>query len=127
MKAIKITYWVSTIIVAAMMLFSAYSYLTKPEMKQAFQHLGFPDYFRIELAVGKFIGSLVLLLPVARRFKEWAYAGFGIVFISAAIAHASSGDPVMNRIMPLIFLIILAVSYVFYHAYRNGFKKTVTA
>jgi uncharacterized membrane protein YphA (DoxX/SURF4 family) len=119
MKSVKITYWILTIIIAAMMLFSAYSYLTKPEMAAAFQHLGYPDYFRVELAVFKIIGALLLLIPVPRRFKEWTYAGFGITFISAFIAHTASGDPMMNRVMPLIFLVILSGSYVFYHTWRK--------
>lgn len=35
----KITYWVTTGIVAAMMAFSAYAYLTQPAMANAFKHL----------------------------------------------------------------------------------------
>ncbi len=115
MKALKITYWVSTAIFSLMMLFSAYSYFTKPEIKLAFQHLGFPDYFRIELAVAKLTGALVLLAPLNSRIKEWAYAGFGIVLVSAFIAHVASGDPVFNKVMPLIFLALLVTSYTSYH------------
>jgi hypothetical protein len=74
MKAIKITYWISTALVALMMSFSAYAYVTNPTAKQGFQHLGYPDYFRIELAVAKLIGALVLLVPLNTRIKEWAYA-----------------------------------------------------
>ena len=114
MKTIKITYWASTAIVALMMIYSAYAYLTEPMMDQAFQHLGFPAYFRIELAVAKIIGAILLLAPVASRFKEWAYAGFSITFTSAFIAHTMSGDPVSVRIMPVIFLLLLIASYFSY-------------
>jgi uncharacterized membrane protein YphA (DoxX/SURF4 family) len=114
MKTTKIFYWVLTAVVALMMAFSCYSYLTKPEMTAAFHHLGFPDYFRIELAIAKLIGAIILLVPVPARLKEWAYAGFAIVFVSAFIAHTASGDPVANRIMPLVFLAILGGSYVSY-------------
>lgn len=84
-------------------------------MKAAFQHLGYPGYFRIELAVGKIAGAISLLIPVAPRVKEWTYAGFVITFISAIIAHTVSADPVANRIMPVIFLIPLLISYTTYH------------
>ncbi|HMI04147.1 MAG TPA: DoxX family protein [Pedobacter sp.] len=114
MKTIKISYWASTAIVALMMIYSAYAYLTEPMMDQAFQHLGFPAYFRVELAVAKIIGALLLLAPVASRFKEWAYAGFGITFVSALVAHTMSGDPVSARIMPVVFLLLLAASYYSY-------------
>jgi hypothetical protein len=63
MKATKITYWVTTSIISLMMTYSAFAYLTKPEMAQAFKHLGFPDYFRIELAIAKVIAAILLLVP----------------------------------------------------------------
>ncbi|NCD71078.1 DoxX family protein [Mucilaginibacter agri] len=120
MKSNKIIYWISTALVALMMLYSASAYLTQPAMKAAFQHLGYPDYFRIELAIGKIIGAILLLAPVAARVKEWTYAGFAITFISAAIAHTASGDPVANRIMPVVFLILLVVSYGAYHKQQKA-------
>lgn len=114
MKKNAIIYWAATAIVSLMMLFSAYNYFANPEIAAAFKHLGFPDYFRVELAVAKIAGALVLIIPqIPVRIKEWAYAGFGITFISATIAHYSSGDPAKYIMMPLIFLVILIVSYFF--------------
>ena len=115
MKTVKFFYWILTAIVALMMTFSCYSYLTKPEMTAAFHHLGFPDYFRVELAIAKLIGAILLLVPVPARLKEWTYAGFTFVFVSAFIAHTASGDPVANRVMPLVFLAILGGSYFLYY------------
>jgi hypothetical protein len=112
MKTTKIIYWVVTSIVAVMMLFSAYSYFSNPDIKTAFVHLGFPDYFRVELAIAKILGALVLLAPVAARYKEWAYAGFAIVFISAFVAHRAAGDTAGVSAAPLVFLLLLAVSYI---------------
>ena len=119
MKATKITYWISTAIVALMMLYSASAYLTQPAMAAAFHHLGYPDYFRIELAIGKIIGAILLLAPLVPRVKEWAYAGFAITFVSAFIAHTASGDPITYRLMPVIFLALLIVSYITYHKQRK--------
>jgi uncharacterized membrane protein YphA (DoxX/SURF4 family) len=112
MKAINITYWITTSIVALMMLFSVYAYLTNPDMTAAFQHLGYPDHFRIALAIAKFIGAALLLAPVAARIKEWAYAGFTFTFIGAFLAHSAAGDPVSARVMPVIMLFLLVASYV---------------
>lgn len=119
-KTIKIIYWASTGLVSLMMLFSAYSYFTNPEVKQGFEHLGFPDYFRIELAIAKIIGAIILIVPVKSILKEWAYAGFVITFISAFIAHTASGDPTQNRIGPIVFLIVLALSYFSYHKKKSA-------
>ena len=111
MKRNLIIYWIATGILSLMMAFSAFSYLSNPKFAAFFVHLGFPGYFRIELAVAKFIGVVVLLVPgFSLRIKEWAYAGFGVVFLSASFAHFSSGDSVEMVITPLIFFLILAVS-----------------
>ncbi len=119
MKKTKIVYWTVTGIIGAVMLFSAYGYLTNEEMKSGFVHLGFPSYFRIELAIAKIIGTLVLLIPfIPKRIKDVAYAGFAITFISAFIAHTSNGDPLSVAIIPLIFLGILGMSFIYNDKYR---------
>jgi uncharacterized membrane protein YphA (DoxX/SURF4 family) len=127
MKTNKITYWTATVIVSIMMLFSAYSYLANPAVAQGFHHLGFPDYFRVELAIAKLIGAVLLLAPFAIRIKEWAYAGFAITFISAFVAHTVSGDPVANRLGPIVFLILLVTSYITYHKLPGKSLKIITA
>lgn len=114
MKATKITYWITTVIIAVMMVYSFYAYLTQAAIIQAFQHLGFPSYFRVELAIAKLIGAIILLQPFSKLAKEWAYAGFTITFVSAVIAHVSSGDPAGVFMAPVIFLVILGVSYFTY-------------
>lgn len=114
MKRAKIIYWITTGIIAFMMTYSAYAYLTDGALDQAFQHLGYPSYFRIELAIAKLIGVVLLLAPLARSVKEWTYAGFAITFVSAFIAHTASGDPVSARIAPIVLLAVLGVSYYMY-------------
>ena len=114
MKKNKIIYRIATGIIGAMMLFSAFGYLTNETMKAGFVHLGFPAYFRVELALAKIIGVLVLLIPIIpKEIKAMAYVGFAITFISAFIAHTSSGDPLSVAVMPLIFLGILVVSFIY--------------
>ncbi len=85
-------------------------------MKAAFVHLGFPGYFRVELAIAKIIGAMVLIVPgVPKILKQFAYFGFALTFVSAFIAHTASGDPISVAIMPLvIFSDCLAVSYFFF-------------
>jgi len=114
MQKDKIIYWLTTGIIALMMLFSAYSYLTNQEIKAAFVQLGFPAYFRVELAIAKILGAIILILPMIRvRLKEFAYFGFALTFISAFIAHLAIGQPVLASLMPLVFLAVLGVSYLY--------------
>ncbi|MDR8390789.1 DoxX family protein [Aliifodinibius sp. S!AR15-10] len=124
MKKTKITYWITTGIFSAMMLFSATMYFTSPQMAQTFEHLGFPDYFRIELGIAKIIGVLLLLAPFTGRLKEWVYAGFTINMISGSIAHAALGDPTSATLTPLVFLGILAASYVTYNKLDEEIEPT---
>ncbi len=112
MRTINIGYWFTTGVISFMMVFSAYLYLVDPAVAEGFKHLGFPPYFRVELAVAKLIGAILLLLPVPGRVKEWTYAGFAITFLSAAVAHVVSGDPVSVQVRPIIFLVLLVVSYI---------------
>jgi hypothetical protein len=92
-KGTTIAYWIATALFALQMGFTAYAQLYLPQAMQVFPHLGFPDYFRIELCWLKLAGVAVLLLPMApARLKEWAYAGFAIVLASALVAHLSVGD-----------------------------------
>ena len=122
MKTTKIIYWIFTAIVALMMTYSAYAYLTQEKVAAGFQHLGYPGYFRVELAIAKLIGAVLLVLPLGGRVKEWVYAGFTITFISAAIAHISSGDPASVYSMPIVILVFLAVSYITYHQLNPVFS-----
>jgi len=114
----KAIYWGATGIVCAVMVFSAINFnLANPigPMKGAFVHLGFPDYFRIELTVAKVLGVLALVMPgVPVKAREFAYAGFAITLTSASVAHFSSGDPLLFVIDPLLFLAALVTSYVYF-------------
>ena len=87
-----IAYWIVTALFCLQMSFTAYAQLNLPQVAQAFTHLGFPDYFRVELAWAKLFGVALLLLPARARLKEWAYAGFAINLVSALIAHLAVGD-----------------------------------
>ncbi|MFD1630735.1 DoxX family protein [Pseudopedobacter beijingensis] len=121
MNKYKITYWVTTGLFAAFMLFSAYSYLTSEEMKGAFTFLGFPDYFRIELAVAKLLGALVLILPFApKSLKIIAYSGFFINIVSAVVAHLAKDYHAYGFIV--FSAVTLALSY---YAYMHLERQNV--
>ena len=112
-KASRLTYWISTSVFCAAMAIAAILYLASAEAAQGFVHLGFPSYFRVELAVFKLAGVAVLLLPLWPRWlKEWAYAGFFITLISAFIANISSGEGPSRFMAPVVFGVALLCSYV---------------
>ena len=91
-KGIIIGFWTVTAVFCLQIGFTAYAQLSLPQVAEAFTKLGFPDYFRVELAWAKLLGVVLLLAPVPGRLKEWAYAGFAITLGSALIAHFAVGD-----------------------------------
>jgi hypothetical protein len=91
-KTNTIVWWSVTALFCLQMSFTAYAQLRLPQVADAFNHLGFPSYFRVELSCAKLIGVVLLLAPVPARLKEWAYAGFAIDLASALIAHLAVGD-----------------------------------
>src|SRR2546428_11449465 len=119
MRRAQTIYWTTTAIVCAVMVFSAINFNLKNPvgpMKGAFAHLGFPDYFRIELTVAKALGVFALLMPgIPSKAREFAYVGFAITLISASVAHFSSGDAFPFVIDPLLFLGALIVSSVYFN------------
>jgi hypothetical protein len=87
-----IGFWIVTALFCLQIGFTAYAQLRLPRVAEMFTHLGFPDYFRVELSWAKLLGVVVLLTPLPARLKEWAHAGFAITLGSALIAHFAMGD-----------------------------------
>jgi len=114
-KVSKIIYWVSTGLIGLFILPGVF-FLNSPFAIEGTHHLGMPYWFHLELGIAKFIGGIILVLPmIPRSLKEWAYVGFGIDSISAIIGLVAVDGPVLKSFSPLIFFAILWVSYYYYH------------
>ena len=68
-KAKTIVYWIVTALFCLQMSFTAYTQLRLPQVAEAFTHLGFPAYFRVELSGAKLLGVVLMLAPVPARLK----------------------------------------------------------
>lgn len=114
-KKVKITYWISTVLVALMTIPSVFM-TNLPSSIEMFNHLGVgADWFRWELEAAKTLAGIILILPMIKgRIKEWAYVGLGIDFISAVIA-ISAVDGIAMGAPIILFVVVLAVSYLSYH------------
>lgn len=114
----KIIYWSSTAILSIFLLVSSYSYIFSKSTIQGIKALGFPDFFRVELAVLKLIAALLLLLPfVSLQLKEWAYAGVGLFLITALVAHIQHKDSVLITVLLLLLMGTLIISNIFMHQF----------
>lgn len=98
------------LVVAVMTISGVMAVTHAGPMMKALAHLGYPPYFINLLGVAKLSGVCVFLAPGLLKFKEWAYAGFGITILSAAYSHLCSGDGFI-ALDPLFFFAMLIVSY----------------
>lgn len=116
MKKNNIIFWTATIIIAlweAVMPLS--TWLFAPEyMTFGTKALGYPDYFAYSLVIAKVLGVIAITYPkTPNTIKEWAYAGLSFTLIFAFISHACVDKDIAFMLMPLVFLGILGVSYVY--------------
>lgn len=123
----KYLYWGSTILIALFAAFSGVMYFLAEAPAETIERLGYPDYLRVLLGLGKVAGAVALLTPLPRSLKEWAYAGLTIDFTMAVISHAVVGDPAAAIIRPLVALAVLLTSYAAYHQYILAAEESAEA
>ena len=120
MNARNLTYWIATALIACDATIAGTAYLFHaPFLMKAFAHMGYPAYFVNILGVAQLLGACALLVPGYVTFKEWAYAGFGFIYLGGAISHWVSGDGA-ESLEPLVLLIVLAASYLARRVRRRG-------
>lgn len=118
-KTTNIIYWVSTIVFAGLMIFSAIGGVEPSKESIQFVHdvLGYPIYFIRFISIAKIIGSIVILIPgLNRSIKDWAYAGLffdlgGAIYSN--VAFAGKFDLMMFSM--LIWILPGVLSYYFWH------------
>ncbi len=86
--ALKVAYWIITLMMCGLFLFSAWMYFTKTGMIQGyFESLGYPSAIVIPLAIAKVLGVIAVTTDKVKILTHLAYAGFLIDVILATIAH----------------------------------------
>lgn len=119
-KKQKRIYWIITIVAIALIVLPSY-FAPREYLIQTTKSLQFPDYFPLELDILKIVGAILILIPaIPTMFKEWAYVGFGILLLSASLAHGVV-DGFAKGVAPLVPFAILAVSY--YYFRRLNYEK----
>jgi hypothetical protein len=119
MKATKIIYWICTILVIAMMLYSAFGtfFIHDPQAADMMKKIEIPMYLLQFLAVAKVLGAIAILVPGYPRLKEWAYAGyfFDLAGATYCFIYNSSKFPAGSWAPMLVFVVLLLGSYFTYH------------
>lgn len=117
MKKTRIFYWIFTGLFAAFMLSSAIPDILSLPIAVEGMHkgLGYPVYFIPFIGVAKLLGSLAILLPIAPRIKEWAYAGLVFDLIGATYSIIAVGGTPDQWGFMIVPLLLAYLSYRFYH------------
>jgi DoxX-like family len=126
MKKNKIIFWTATIIIALMeAVMPVSTWIFAPEyMTFGTKALGYPDYFAYSLVIAKVLGVIAITYPkTPNTIKEWAYAGLSFTLFFAFISHSCVDKNIGYMIMPLAFLGILTVSYI-YNSKIKSYGKT---
>lgn len=110
MKSTKIIYWITTILFAGFMIFTA---IPNPQGDAFIISLGYPKYFIPFISVAKILGSIAILIPAFKKIKEWAYAGlfFDLVAASYSLIQVNGFDPSMSIIGIVIAIGITSYIY----------------
>lgn len=123
MKKISIIYWVITGLVALGFLMSAIMYLSRnEEILKGFQFLSVPLALVPFLGVAKAAGAIGIVQNWFPLLKEWAYAGLVINLLGAVYLHLATNTPFMA---PLVFLVLVAISYFLYHK-KEALAKSIS-
>ena len=92
MKAKRIAYWTTTVLVAFFMSGGVTQILQfKANPHGVVPQLGYPMYFFAILGFWKVLGAIAILVPRRPRLKEWAYAGIFFDLTGAAASCAAVG------------------------------------
>ncbi len=118
-KSNTILYWISTGLIALLMIGSATLYIVKYDMvAENMKHLDYPTYLTSILPFTKISGAILLLfgskfIPanIWKNLNEWVYSALFCNFVLAAIAHGQAGDGWINA--GTIASIVILVSYYF--------------
>lgn len=113
MKGIKILYWATTLLVAAMFIFSGgMATFAGDAYADQVVALGYPKYLPLVHGPLKLAAAIVLLIPRSFVFKHWAYAGIVMTLLFAAMAHAAKPEPYFIHVIMMIFTFVSYYLYV---------------
>jgi hypothetical protein len=125
MKKVKITYWICTGLITALLGVGAlFDAISAPEAVAHITRLGYPAYLVPFLGVAKMAALLVILVPGFRRLKEWAYAGLVIDLVGAFYSHVAVGDGPEMWAGFIPMLAVVGISYAFSHKLHRAAAGT---
>jgi len=111
-KTKTVIYWTVTGLICLGMFFGGIAQILGADANvQGMKNLGYPLYILPLLGTFKILGVIVVLSPRMLLLKEWAYAGYFFLLTGALFSHISSGEPFVHWAGPLVFWLLIPVSW----------------
>jgi len=129
LKNKKIIFWTITILISAFFILSGFMEITQnPTIYPKILKIGYPPYFIKLLGIAKLIGSIVFLIPMFHRLREWVFAAFTFDVIFA-FASGYSIHSYADCMKAAIVFIILLFNYLLFiniekHLILNSIKQS---
>ncbi|HKZ67437.1 MAG TPA: DoxX family protein [Chitinophagaceae bacterium] len=121
-KIIHNTYYITLILFCGIISLTGFARLAViPQAKEIIGQLGYPHYFPKYIGICSLIGIVSLWLMPLRFLKDFTYAGFFILLVSAIFSYVMKGDSWSFIFLPFVVLILLSVNY--YCFYKTELKK----
>ena len=117
MKAQKILYWISTVLLALFILPGLF-FMNSEMAQEWMKHVGLASApWLVQLVwFGAPLAILFILIPgVWRRLKEWSYLALGIIYVWAFWAHINIDWFIPMSFTPVVTFGVLLVSYLSWH------------
>lgn len=77
----------------------------------AFQALGYPLYLMTILGIAYVTGVAAIFQNKSQVVREWAYSGFAIALVGAAVSHIAAGDPISKAVPAIVLFGLLVATY----------------
>lgn len=124
MKSLKITFWISTILLAILVVGVPIALSSEHYAQETIVDLGYPDYFGPMIAVFNVVGSIVLLVPFFKSgVKEWAYAGFAFSMIAALVSEIVVKTFTVETLAPVLGMALLLTSWISYDKMQRRMQQ----
>jgi uncharacterized membrane protein YphA (DoxX/SURF4 family) len=114
--------WVLSVLLAVGFIFIGVTMLINSEgkMTEGFEHFGYPDWFRVLIAVLYIAFGLLLLLP---RFAWIGSGGLAVIMIGALVSHLRVKEYFPEPIGSVVCFLILAL--ITYLRWPRSVSKTM--
>lgn len=112
MQLPKLIYWISTVLLSLILLFSAGSHLfSHSNLVITYESLGYPTYLIYPLAFAKILAVAAIVSNKVKFLKRLAYAGVFFNLLLAFVAHVAENDGA--GILALLGLLLVVISWAF--------------